>query len=312
MTTVMLLGATGQVGQALQACPHPDYPLATPGRAAVDFERPGQLARAVAAQRPALVINCVAYNQVDGAEQSPALATRINHTGVVELAEACARLAIPLVHFSTDYVFAGKDPSAAPRLYTENDVTGPVNHYGHTKLLGEQAALCSARNLVLRVSWVFSEHGQNMGQRLLTQAMAGQPLRMAQDQYGSPTYAGHIAATLWALIPELLAGAPGGLYHLSGTEAVSRYDLARALLDAAVAEGLICAMPSLVGVSQQAFIAHSSVPVAPRPQWSALGTGALAARLGRPVPSWREGLQATVTGLRKRWATERSGTDHPC
>lgn len=312
MPTVMLLGATGQVGQALVARQPADYQLLTPTRAAVDFERPGQLAQMVAAHKPALVINCVAYNQVDGAEQSPALATRINHTGVAELAEACARLAIPLVHFSTDYVFAGKDPSAAPRLYTEQDPTGPVNHYGHTKLQGELAALGCARNLVLRVSWVFSEYGQNMGQRLLTQALANQPLRMAHDQYGSPTYAGHIAASLWALIPELLAGAPGGLYHLSGTEAVSRYDLARALLDEALAEGVIRTQPALTGVSQQAFIAHSTAPIATRPQWSALGTGALAARLGQPVPSWRDGLKATVVGLRQRWAAERSGTDHPC
>lgn len=316
MHNILLLGGTGQVGQALLASQPLGYFMVTPGRAQLNFCTTGALAAAVAAHRPALVINCVAYNQVDGAEAEPERATQINYTAVAELASACDQQQVPLIHFSTDYVFPGKavatDSMSAnrsstpprpecPALYREADAVGPVNQYGLSKLRGEQAALASARNLVLRVSWVFSEFGQNMGQRIVEQVAAGNALRMAHDQFGSPTYAGHIAETVWALVPELIDGAQGGLYHLSGTAAASRFELAEALLAAAKAAGLITAEPTLTAVSQQEFIQQSARALAPRPQWSALGTRLLAQRLGRPLPHWREGLALTAAGLRGRW-----------
>ncbi|MBB3170013.1 dTDP-4-dehydrorhamnose reductase [Simiduia aestuariiviva] len=302
MQTILLLGATGQVGQALLASRSTAYALVMPSRTQVNVETPGALANAVAAHNPHLVINCVAYNQVDGAEQNPELAARINAAAVAELAQACGERDIPLIHFSTDYVFAGKNPRGQPPLYTEIEPPLPVNHYGKTKLAGERAALQYPRNLVLRVSWVFSEFAQNMGRRIIQQAATGQPLAMACDQYGSPTYAGHIAQTVWALVPALMQGEEGGLYHLSGTAAASRYELAEALLAAAQVAGLVGSDCALTSVTQQDFMARSVSPIAERPQWSALGTEKLAQRLGRPLPHWRAGVELTVAGLARNLA----------
>ncbi|UTA48140.1 dTDP-4-dehydrorhamnose reductase [Simiduia sp. 21SJ11W-1] len=302
MQNILLLGATGQVGQALRASLPAEYFLTAPMRAEVDFQQAGELAATVSAHRPALVINCVAYNQVDGAELDPALAMRINHSAVAELAEACAAHDIPLIHFSTDYVFPGRtvEDGALPALYTEADAVGPVNHYGRSKLAGEQAVAAVARNLVLRVSWVFSEFGTNMGSRIVQQAARGQTLAMACDQFGSPTYAGHIAEAVWLLAAELLNGTQGGLYHLSGTAAASRLELARALVGAATDAGIAAEGVSIKPVSQQQFAAQATSPIAPRPQWSPLCAAKLGERLGRTLPHWREGLARTVQGLKVR------------
>lgn len=292
---ILLLGASGQVGQALTARRPAGFGLVAPGRSQADFLVAGALARAVDQFRPALVINCAAYNQVDRAETEPALASRINGAAVEELAQACDPLAIPLIHFSTDYVF----PDLPRGLYTEAHRPAPLNHYGHSKLQGERAAHAVAHNLVLRVSWVFSEYGQNMGARILAQAMQGVPLQAATDQYSSPTYAGHIADAVWALVPDLLAGQAGGLYHLSGLAggepAASRYELASALVDEARRLGLVADDFRVQPVLQSHW-----QTTALRPACSALCNDALAQRLGRPLPDWRAGVVQAVAGIRAK------------
>lgn len=292
---ILLLGATGQVGLALRASAPAHCDLLMPGRSQANFLEPGALARAVSNWRPALVINCAAYNQVDLAETERALASRINGEAVAELSAACDRLAIPLVHFSTDYVF----PDRARGLYTETDPPAPLNHYGHSKLQGERAAASVARNLVLRVSWVFSEYGQNMGARILQQALQGQPVLAATDQYSSPTYAGHIAEVVWALLSDLLAGQSGGLYHLSGLAGnappASRFDLAQALIEAAQQAGLLADSYRVQPVLQNHW-----QTVAHRPACSALSHDLLAQQLGRSLPGWRAGVVRAVAGIRAK------------
>lgn len=295
---VLILGASGQVGQALLAQLPVALTALTPSHAELDVLIPGALTDFVDRMRPALVINCVAYNQVDQAERDTALAERLNHGAVLELVNACAAQSIPLVHFSTDYVFPGKNAAEDTRLYSETDATGPVNYYGVTKLAGERAALTQARNLVLRVSWVFSEFARNMGERLVAQAHAGVPMQVANDQFGSPTYAGHIAQVVWLLAAELLAGAEGGLYHLSGTQAVSRYDLACAIVNEAKQQAWVDANYQPMPMSQVAWRASASSTTANRPDWSALGCNKLSQRLRQPLPCWRDGLRALVSGLK--------------
>ncbi|AFU99871.1 dTDP-4-dehydrorhamnose reductase [Simiduia agarivorans] len=296
---LLILGAGGQVGQALQASSPGLYTLITPTRADLDLTASAAIEPFIIATKPALVINCAAYNFVDKAEQERERCRLINATAVARMAAACERLAIPLVHFSTDYVFEGK--AAGSALYTEDEPPCPVNHYGQTKLAGERAALAQSRNLVLRVSWVFSEFGANMGSRMLAAACAGQPLRMASDQWGSPTYAGHIAETVWALVPALLRGEPGGLYHLSGLSAVmpaaSRWDLAAGLVEAAIAAAMLPADYRVDATTQAQWQALFGVPAASRPDFSAMANDKLAARLGRALPHWQQGLAPCVTGL---------------
>lgn len=298
-TKILLLGAGGQVGQALQASGPASYRLVTPGRVDLDLTVSEAIEPYILSTQADLVINCAAYNFVDKAEQERERCRLINATAVARMAAACERLAIPLVHFSTDYVFKGKP--AGSGLYTEDEQPCPVNHYGHTKLAGERAALEQSRNLVLRVSWVFSEFGANMGSRMLAAASAGQPLRMANDQWGSPTYAGHIAETVWAMVPLLLRGEPGGLYHLSGLRgsepAASRWDLAAGLVEAAIAAAMLPEDYRVDATTQAQWRALFGAPAADRPDFSALANDKLAERLGRALPHWQQGLAPSVAGL---------------
>lgn len=294
---IVILGATGQVGQALLSQLPSAYRALTPTHRDVDFLVAGAVSAYLKRSAANLVINCVAYNQVDKAESETAIASRINALAVAEMADACESLHIPLVHFSTDYVFPGKPARHTERPYIETETPGPVNFYGQSKYLGEQAALRAPANLVLRVSWVFSEFARNMGQQIATQALQGKRLQVATDQFGSPTYAGHIAEVVWALVPELLAGAEGGLYHLSGNEAVSRFQLAQAIVDELIAQGRLGAQYALAATTQAQWMQSTQSPIAQRPNFSALGCARLAQRLGRPVSSWRAGLTALVAGI---------------
>ena len=294
---IVILGATGQVGQVLLSQLPSDYCALTPSHCEVDFLVPGAVSAYLAQSAATLVINCVAYNQVDKAEVELDIANRINGFAVEEMVYACEQLNIPLVHFSTDYVFPGKLARISEQLYVEADTPGPINVYGQSKYRGEQAAQRVAANLVLRVSWVFSEFASNMGQQIVTQAMQGKPLRMAVDQFGSPTYAGHIAEVVWALVPELLAGAEGGLYHLSGNEAVSRFRLAQAIVDELKVQGRLDAQYKVSATTQAQWMQSANIAIAQRPHFSALACSRLAERLGRPVTSWRAGLAALVAGI---------------
>ncbi|MDN3637778.1 dTDP-4-dehydrorhamnose reductase [Simiduia curdlanivorans] len=294
---IVILGATGQVGQALLSQLPSAYRVLTPSHSEVDFLVPGAISAYLDQSAANLVINCVAYNQVDKAESETALAQRINALAVEEIVNTCARLHIPLVHFSTDYVFPGKPALSTEQPYLEAEAPGPVNFYGQSKYLGEQAALSVPANLVLRVSWVFSEFARNMGQQIANQALQGKILQVATDQFGSPTYAGHIAEVVWALVPELLAGAEGGLYHLSGNEAVSRFQLAQAIVDELILQARVGSAYALVATTQAQWIASTTSPIAQRPNFSALGCAHLAERLGRPLKSWRVGLAALVAGI---------------
>ncbi|BFM13563.1 dTDP-4-dehydrorhamnose reductase [Simiduia litorea] len=294
---IVILGATGQVGQALLSQLPSDYCALTPSHYEVDFLVPGAISAYIADSAANLVINCVAYNQVDKAELEQDIANRINALAVEEIVAACEQLSIPLLHFSTDYVFPGKSAHISEQLYVEADTPGPINVYGQSKYRGEQAALSVAANLVLRVSWVFSEFARNMGKHIATQAMHGEPLCIATDQFGSPTYAGHIAEAVWALVPELLAGADGGLYHLSGNAAVSRFQLAQAIVDELLVQGRVDAHYKLSATTQAQWMQSANVTIAQRPHFSALACSRLAGRLGRPVTSWRMGLAALVAGI---------------
>lgn len=298
---ILILGATGQVGQALVRRCVAEFQLDLPSHQALDFLTEGALRSYIADSKPNLVINCVAYNQVDKAEIEKAKANRINGLAVEELTEACAKENIPLIHFSTDYVFPGKAASVAQARYCESDATGPVNYYGHTKLKGELAARRFPANLVLRVSWVFSEYAKNMGRFIATQAQQGQPQRVATDQFGSPTYASHIASIVWQLVPELLAGEAGGLFHLSGDEAVSRYQLAQAVVDELKAQGKAANHYAVEPTTQAQWIESaaraSAIKPANRPAFSALDSAKLAKRLGKPVPSWRQGITALIAAI---------------
>lgn len=167
------------------------------------------------------VVNCAAYTAVDRAEHDVDRAYAVNAVGPGLIAGACGMAGIRLIHISTDYVFDGK--KGAP--YLETDPTHPRGVYAKSKLVGEESALSQGAT-VLRTSWLYGD-GPCFPKSILRAARAGQSLRVVNDQWGTPTYAGHLAKTICNFIRMEIEP---GLYHAAGAEVVTWYQLALRVL----------------------------------------------------------------------------------
>lgn len=225
---VIILGAGGQVGQALgtllTAHQLPHLPLP---RSHCDITNPDDLWRALRHAR--FVVNCAAFTAVDKAESEMAEAYRINEEGASNVAQACAAAKIPLLHLSTDYVFDGASTAA----YRETDVARPVNVYGQSKYAGELAIQrCHSQHIILRTSWIFSEYGQNFVKTILRLASRQSTLRIVTDQIGGPTAADDIAAAILKVIGHSLKTSfkHWGTYHFTGAPPASWWEFARAIV----------------------------------------------------------------------------------
>lgn len=225
---ILLLGQHGQVSQELQRALHGAAELTVLGREQLDLAQPELIRQQVQRLRPELIINAAAHTAVDQAESEPQLAFAINATAPGILAEVAAEMNVPLIHYSTDYVFDGSQ--AAP--YRESDATNPLSVYGRSKLAGEQAIQAvGGMHLILRTSWVYSQHGKNFlltMQRLLQER---ESLSIVADQIGAPTWAGTIAQTTAQLVEQWRGGqtGPWGLYHLTAQGETSWFGFASAI-----------------------------------------------------------------------------------
>ena len=230
---IMLLGAAGQVGQAIQAQPLPvGIKLQPITRQDVDLTNVAALRNAVQSLRPRLIINSAGLTNVDQAEREPELARAVNFEAVTNLASQCAALDIPLIHLSTDYVFDGE----TNQPYRPEDAMNPVNQYGASKLLGEEAVRqILPWHVILRVSSVFSAYGRNILTNLLNTLATQTDIRMVTDTRSNPTPATAIASTVLRIAAELINGKAGGYgtFHFCGQPDASRYDFAAAVLTAA-------------------------------------------------------------------------------
>ena len=236
---VLVAGAGGQLARALQvASRNSEGGLPTVvalGRPGLDVTDGGTVEEALRAIRPDVVINAAAWTDVDGAEREPETAFAINRDGAATLARICARLDVPLVYISTDFVFDGT--KGAP--CTEADAPAPVNVYGESKLLGEQAVRATAsRSMVVRVSWLHGPTGENILTRLLRLASGPPPgrIRVATDRIASPTWTPGLAENLLR-IAATLPGRPEGdpawdVWHLADAGGCSLYELARTAFSA--------------------------------------------------------------------------------
>ncbi|MDA7089056.1 dTDP-4-dehydrorhamnose reductase [Pseudomonas sp. SA3-5] len=233
---ILLLGQHGQVSRELQLSLRGQGELIVPGRDKFDLADPAQIRQQVRQLCPDLIVNAAAYTAVDQAESEPELAFAINATAPGVLAEEAASLGVPLIHYSSDYVFDGRKP--AP--YAEDDAPNPLNVYGRSKLAGEQAIeAVGAAHLILRTSWVYSLHGSNFlltMQRLLQERAS---LSVVADQVGAPTWAGSIASATSQLVERWRhgRGGPWGLYHLSTQGEVSWFGFASAIAEQLRAQG---------------------------------------------------------------------------
>jgi len=242
------------------------------------------------AGRDAVVLNAAAFTDVDGAEADPRTAYAVNEHGARLIAARCAEHGIPLIHFSTDYVFDGRRPGA----YTEEDATAPLNVYGASKLAGEAAVRAACpRHLILRCSTLFGPRSGNFLTAVIRRARAGATVRVVSDQRSSPTPAAAVAAAAIRLARETGArGAamPFGTYHFGGEPAVSRFEFAQAIFAAAAERGL--PPPQLEAVTA----AQVSAP-ARRPANSALDSGKMLRNFGIASPDWRLALRPCMEEL---------------
>jgi len=272
---ILIAGAGGQLGRALQTVLTGHEVIALT-HAQLDITRIEDAREAIAAHRPEIVINAAAYTNVDGAESDQTGAYRLNAVAPRNLAVVSHELDIPFVHVSTDYVFDG----LGSRPYHEFDQTNPLSIYGKSKLAGEQAvAAHNPRHYIARTSWLYHTEGENFPKAMLSQARRDE-VRVVCDQYGSPTYAPHLAAAILRLIE---SGAYG-TYHLAGTGAASRFEMTRKLYQ----------LLGITTVADPAPTAEFPRP-APRPRYSALTT------IQEPeiiLPPWEDGLAEFAKALR--------------
>jgi dTDP-4-dehydrorhamnose reductase len=281
MTSLLILGAQGQVGRALLAlASRAGVPHNALGRVECDITSPIAVGRAVSGSD--FVVNCAAYTGVDRAETEAEAARTVNALGPRTIAAACAAAGIPLIHLSTDYVFDGE----SPRPSREGDQPRPLSVYGQSKLEGEIAVRdCLDRHIILRTSRIFSANGQNFVKTILRLASTQTELRVVDDQVGGPTAADDIAKAILRIVE--IGARRGfvdwGTYHFSGAPAVSWYTFARAIV-------------------------RNSIPVVPiatmdyprparRPLNSVLDCSRISDVFGIAQPDWRAALHRVLEEL---------------
>jgi len=297
---ILLTGASGQLGQELQAV------LAGLGRVVsvdrfpagensieMDLSDLHQLEGLLDRQRPDVVINAAAYTAVDKAESEHRTAFRINAELPAALARWCSRNDGFLLHYSTDYVFSGE----SDRPYVESDLVGPLGVYGESKLAGEWGIGAShCRHLILRTSWVYSTHGSNFVLNMLRLARQRSELSIVSDQTGCPTWARNLAQVSASVLqPSAGAGTDltrQGIFHYCDSSVLTWYDFASLIFQLAVELKLLHEIPRLKSVRSTEF-----QQVARRPAYSVLDTSSIRKVFGVTPPGLEASLRACLEEL---------------
>jgi dTDP-4-dehydrorhamnose reductase len=232
--------------------------------------------------KPDIIINCAAYTNVDEAEKQEHQALIVNGLGVQNLCILCQEHDIPLVHFSTDYVFDGS--KAGP--YTIYDRTNPINAYGRSKLLGEKYILwLLSKFYLLRTSWLFGLHGKNFIETMLEIGQRQKQVSVVTDQKGCPTWTRHLAEATVALIET----GRYGIYHVTNSEATTWFDFTKEIF-------------RLAGMSTEVLpvISEQFPRPAKRPSNSVLDPFPLKEVVGRGMPSWKVALKEYLSQRKEK------------
>lgn len=289
MTRLLLIGRNGQVGYELQRSLHTLGQVIAPGRGELDLSNADQIRNCIRTLRPDIILNAAAYTAVDQAEQDIEQAMRINATAPGILAEEAKASGAAVIHYSTDYVFDGR--KTAP--YVETDPTNPINVYGKSKLVGEQAVQAAGgAHLILRTSWVYGKHGRNFYNTILRLARERRELGIVNDQIGCPTWSRTIAEATGQLIAQQLRTHTrgyfadcSGTYHLVSGGQTTWYEFARLFLECD---------PNR---QQQTLVTLKAIGTADyptpasRPAYSVLATDKLASTFGLHMPHWADAVR---------------------
>lgn len=291
MRKVLLLGASGQLGKEWQAFFARNrgalvvLPYTSSQLDITDFKK---LEHEFNEQQPDVIINCAAYTKVDQAEDERGKAEQVNTEAVKNLAACCKNEETKLIHFSTDYIFAGgkDDQEKFPEGYPEDHTADPVNWYGMTKWKGEQAIRSSGcSHLILRVSWLCGEYGQNFVTTMLRLAQDRDEVSVVADQIGSPTFTENLVRNTFKLIEEKHEGT----YHLTSEGQITWADFAAAIFDLTNARVKVNRIPS------------SEYPTAAeRPFFSKLNCHKIKQIPGIETEHWEKGLSRLINRLNQQ------------
>ncbi|WP_181314576.1 dTDP-4-dehydrorhamnose reductase [Photobacterium phosphoreum] len=290
MVKVLITGSNGQVGSCLvkqlQSCPEIEF-LAV-DRHELDITSEQDVIKTVNDFLPNIIINAAAHTAVDKAEDEVELSYAINRDGPKYLAQAADQVGAAILHISTDYVFAGDKEG----LYSESDLVNPQGVYGKSKLAGEIAVLdaCS-RAIILRTAWVFGENGNNFVKTMLRLAQERDSLGIVADQFGGPTYAGDIAATLIQIAKSITDSKNTfntnnyGVYHFSGMPHVSWREFAQVIFDKAIEQKVLVKSPDTKGIKTEEYPTPAK-----RPANSKLNTNKITTVFNIPASNWQSAL----------------------
>ena len=279
---LLIAGAGGQLGRALQACVPAGASVIAPAEADFDITNAAQVAAVVAASGASHLANVAAYTAVDKAESDRENARRINVDAVAILADAARTAGLKFIHVSTDFVFDGN----ASTPYAPDTPTNPLGTYGATKRDGEIAAGADA--LLVRTAWVYAAAGNNFVRTMLRLMRERGELRVVADQIGTPTHAASLAGAIWTLA----AAGASGTYHWTDAGAASWYDFAVAIQEEALARDLLTRTIPVIPICT----ADYPTPAA-RPSYSVLDKTKTFAITG-PARHWRDELRDCLNAIK--------------
>ena len=271
--TVAILGGRGMLGTDLAgACKQQGFDVKVFDLPDFDITaEPQQLKKAL--NGVDTIINCAAYTNVDGAESQAELAYQVNAEAVGRLGSLAKEADIRLLHISTDFVFDGR----LDRPYVETDSPNPINTYGKTKLAGERLlARSGCRHCVIRLEWTYGSAGNNFVTKLIKRAKADKTLTVVDDQVGSPTATTEVAKAICKLLHER----PEGIFHFASAGFVSRYQMAKFIVDRLS-----------IDVNLLPCKTCDYVSAADRPLNSRFDCGKIEALLGEPIEEWQVSLE---------------------
>jgi dTDP-4-dehydrorhamnose reductase len=289
---ILLLGKNGQVGWELQrslavigeVVALDRHQVSTAfGELRGDLSDLRELRDTIRRVQPQIIVNAAAYTAVDKAETERELARTVNALASQVLAEEALQLDALLVHYSTDYVFDG----SGIRAWKETDAVSPVNHYGATKLEGEQLIVASGcKHLIFRTSWVYAARGSNFAKTMLRLAKERPTLNVIADQLGAPTGAELLADIATAALQQTLVNPRlGGIYHLAPAGEVSWYTYAKYVIDFARDHGELLAVETINPIPTTQYPTPAQ-----RPLNSRLDTDKLRRNFSLHLPDWQSGV----------------------
>lgn len=288
---MLITGAHGQLGrEIIDLMQSKGCPVQAPPEDDLDITDPKKIDHVISHLRPDLVINTAAYTQVDQAETQTDLAFKVNKNGCTNLAHACARTRIPLIHISTDYVFDGQKGTP----YVESDPISPLGVYGRSKAEGEiEIKSILKEHIILRTSWLYGFHGQNFVKTMLNLATSKKEIRVAADQFGSPTNAADLARTILNLGIRIQTKSKiyWGTYHYCGQGVISWHIFAEKIME----------LIRLIGGKRTARVLPVSTADYPtpaqRPVYSALDCSRIQKHFGIDLQPWQKSLEITIRKL---------------